>query len=165
MFLLTVFVLGQFILSREISGKDEVLDRLNNQINELTQLLALEKGGKQDLEDSVCQSAGAALPWLKPKSQAAATARPGAAAYRRTATRQEQARCRANLPSRGTVSAQCPQSGRVAQPADRSIAVSQIAAVEEALQVSRIARTSRARPKSRISAADSMSRWRNACRN
>jgi len=52
MFLLTVFVLGQFILSREISGKDEVLDRLNNQINELTQLLALEKGGKQDLEDS-----------------------------------------------------------------------------------------------------------------
>ena len=52
MFLLTVFVLGQFILSREISGKDEVLDRLNNQINELTQLLALEKSGKQDLEDS-----------------------------------------------------------------------------------------------------------------
>jgi chemotaxis protein MotB len=52
MFLLTVFVLGQFILSQEISGKDEVLDRLNNQINELTELLALEKGGKQDLEDS-----------------------------------------------------------------------------------------------------------------
>jgi chemotaxis protein MotB len=52
MFLLTVFVLGQFILSREISGRDEVLERLNNQINELTELLALEKGGKQDLEDS-----------------------------------------------------------------------------------------------------------------
>jgi chemotaxis protein MotB len=52
MFLLTVFVLGQFILSREISGKDAVLNRLNNQINELTQLLALEKSGKQDLEDS-----------------------------------------------------------------------------------------------------------------
>eukprot|EP01035_Chromulina_nebulosa_P060088 gene60088-82213_t len=52
MFLLVVFVLGQFILSREISGKDAVLDRLNNQINELTQLLALEKSGKQDLEDS-----------------------------------------------------------------------------------------------------------------
>jgi chemotaxis protein MotB len=52
MFLLTVFVLGQFVLSREISGKDEVLDRLNNQINELTRLLALEKSGKQDLEDS-----------------------------------------------------------------------------------------------------------------
>ncbi len=53
MFLLTVFVLGQFILSREITGKDEVLLRLNNQINELTELLALEKGGKRDLEDTL----------------------------------------------------------------------------------------------------------------
>lgn len=53
MFLLTVFVLAQFVLSREISGKDEVLTRLNNQIAELTELLALEKGGKQDLEDSL----------------------------------------------------------------------------------------------------------------
>jgi len=53
MFLLTVFVLAQFILSREISGKDQVLDRLNSQINELTQLLALEKGSKQDVEDTL----------------------------------------------------------------------------------------------------------------
>ncbi|MBY3204606.1 peptidoglycan -binding protein [Rhizobium laguerreae] len=53
MFLLTVFVVGQFILSREISGRDEVLSRLNSQINELTQLLALEKGSNQDLQDSV----------------------------------------------------------------------------------------------------------------
>ena len=53
MFLLTVFVLAQFILSREISGKDEVLNRLNSQINELTQLLALEQSGKQDLEDTL----------------------------------------------------------------------------------------------------------------
>ncbi|MFL5166392.1 MAG: peptidoglycan-binding protein, partial [Microvirga sp.] len=43
MFLLTVFVLAQFLLSREISGKDTVLNRLNSQINELTQLLALER--------------------------------------------------------------------------------------------------------------------------
>lgn len=32
MFLLSVFVLAQFLLSREISGKDEVLTRLNSQI-------------------------------------------------------------------------------------------------------------------------------------
>ena len=37
-----------------------MLNRLNSQINELTQLLALEKGGKQDLEDSARQSAGVA---------------------------------------------------------------------------------------------------------
>ncbi|WP_421593806.1 peptidoglycan -binding protein [Shinella sp. M27] len=53
MFLLTVFVLAQFFLSREISGKDDVLNRLTSQINELTQLLALEKSGKQDLEDAL----------------------------------------------------------------------------------------------------------------
>ncbi|QRM56622.1 peptidoglycan -binding protein [Sinorhizobium sp. BG8] len=53
MFLLCVFVLAQFFLSREITGKDDVLNRLTSQINELTQLLALEKSGKQDLEDSL----------------------------------------------------------------------------------------------------------------
>lgn len=53
MFLLTVFVVAQFVLSREISGKDEVLNRLNSQIAELTQMLALEKSGKQDLEDTL----------------------------------------------------------------------------------------------------------------
>lgn len=53
MFLLSVFVLAQFLLSREISGKDEVLNRLNSQINELTQLLSLERSNNQDLQDSL----------------------------------------------------------------------------------------------------------------
>src|SRR5690606_26569751 len=47
----SVFVLAQFLLSQEITGRDEVLNRLNSQINELTQLLALEQSGTQDLED------------------------------------------------------------------------------------------------------------------
>ncbi len=53
MFLLTVFVLAQFLLSREITGRDEVLNRLNSQIAELTELLALEKGNAQDFEDQL----------------------------------------------------------------------------------------------------------------
>jgi chemotaxis protein MotB len=53
MFLLSVFVIAQFLLSREVSGKDEALNRLNAQINELTQLLALERTNSQDMEDSV----------------------------------------------------------------------------------------------------------------
>lgn len=53
MFLLSVFVLAQFLLSQEITGRDQVLNRLNAQINELTQLLALERSGAQDLEDSL----------------------------------------------------------------------------------------------------------------
>ena len=42
-FLLSVFMLAQFFLSREVSGKDEALTRLNRQIEELTNLLALER--------------------------------------------------------------------------------------------------------------------------
>ena len=53
MFLLSVFVLAHFLISQEISGRDQVLNRLNTQINELTQLLALERSNSQDLEDSL----------------------------------------------------------------------------------------------------------------
>jgi chemotaxis protein MotB len=53
MFLLSVFVIAQFLLSREVAGKDEVLNRLNSQINELTQLLALEKSNSQDAQDQL----------------------------------------------------------------------------------------------------------------
>ncbi|MCG6858826.1 MAG: peptidoglycan -binding protein [Salaquimonas sp.] len=53
MFLLSVFVLAQFLLSQEITGKDAVLNRLNDQINELTNLLALERTNRQDIEDSL----------------------------------------------------------------------------------------------------------------
>ncbi|MGL4489740.1 MAG: peptidoglycan -binding protein [Rhizobiaceae bacterium] len=53
MFLLSVFVLAQYLLSREISGKDDVLNQLNSQISELTELLALERTGNQDLESSL----------------------------------------------------------------------------------------------------------------
>src|SRR6204780_1999414 len=45
-FLLSVFMLAQFFLSREVSGKDEALTRLNRQIEELTNLLALERTQK-----------------------------------------------------------------------------------------------------------------------
>ncbi len=53
MFLLSVFVLAQFLLSQEVEERDEVLTRLNSQINELTQLLALERASTQDAEDQL----------------------------------------------------------------------------------------------------------------
>src|SRR6476659_8032449 len=52
-FLLTVFVVVQFFLSQEMAGKDTALSRLNAQIAQLTDLLALEKTGKNDLEDQM----------------------------------------------------------------------------------------------------------------
>src|SRR5271157_3767900 len=47
-FLLSVFMLAQFFLSREVTGKDTALQKLNQQIEELTSLLALERSQKSD---------------------------------------------------------------------------------------------------------------------
>ncbi len=44
MFLLSIFMVSQFYVSRESSGKDDALRRLTRQISELTNLLSLEKG-------------------------------------------------------------------------------------------------------------------------
>jgi chemotaxis protein MotB len=52
-FLLSVFVLGQFFLSQELTGKDTVLDRLNRQIAELSDLLALERASGKEAKDSL----------------------------------------------------------------------------------------------------------------
>ncbi|MDQ4136682.1 MAG: peptidoglycan-binding protein, partial [Pseudomonadota bacterium] len=52
-FLISVFMLGQFFLARELSSRDTVLDRLNRQIAELTDLLALERSGRRELEQTV----------------------------------------------------------------------------------------------------------------
>jgi len=54
-FLLTIFVVVQFFLSQEVAGKDTALARLNVQIAQLTDLLALEKTSKVSLEDEVAR--------------------------------------------------------------------------------------------------------------
>ena len=52
-FLLSVFMLAQFFLSREVSGKDTALAKLNHQIEELTSLLAMERTGKNDAQSNL----------------------------------------------------------------------------------------------------------------
>src|SRR5262245_3914406 len=52
-FILSIFVLGQFFLSQEVTGKDEALTRLNSQIEELSQLLALERSSNRGMQDQV----------------------------------------------------------------------------------------------------------------
>ncbi len=54
-FLLTVFVVIQFYLQQELTGKDTALTRLNAQIAELTDLLSMEKSGKANVEDQLAQ--------------------------------------------------------------------------------------------------------------
>src|ERR1700684_3052452 len=52
-FLLSVFMLSQFFMSREVTGKDTALNKLNRQIEELTSLLALERAVKSDAQSSI----------------------------------------------------------------------------------------------------------------
>jgi len=52
-FLLSVFMVVQFILTQVASGKDTALQRLNKQIAQLTELLALETSTKKTLEDDL----------------------------------------------------------------------------------------------------------------
>jgi chemotaxis protein MotB len=52
-FLLTVFMVAQFFLSQQVTDKDAALDKLNSQISELTDLLALERINKKNLESNL----------------------------------------------------------------------------------------------------------------
>jgi chemotaxis protein MotB len=52
-FLLSVFVVAQFVLSREVTNKETALEALNAQLAELTEFLALERSGKRSLQDEL----------------------------------------------------------------------------------------------------------------
>jgi chemotaxis protein MotB len=52
-FLLTVFVVTQFFLTQEITGKDTALARLNSQMKQLSELLSLERSNSGSLEDQL----------------------------------------------------------------------------------------------------------------
>ena len=54
-FLLSVFLVVQFFLSQEVTGKDKALEQLNAKIAQLNDLLSLEKLGKLALDDQVGQ--------------------------------------------------------------------------------------------------------------
>jgi len=51
-FILLVFTAGQFYLSEVLSGRDQALQRLQRQVNELGDLLAMERRAKEDLQAS-----------------------------------------------------------------------------------------------------------------
>src|SRR5664279_5239638 len=54
-FLLTVFVVVQFVLSQEVTGKDSALQRLSARIAQLTDLLGLEQSSKTSMEEQIAQ--------------------------------------------------------------------------------------------------------------
>ncbi|WP_213773484.1 peptidoglycan -binding protein [Bradyrhizobium sp. dw_78] len=54
-FLLSVFLVVQFFLSQQISGKDKALEQLNAKIAQLNDMLSLEKLGQLTLDDQISQ--------------------------------------------------------------------------------------------------------------
>ncbi len=54
-FVLLVFLLSQFYLGQALSGRDQALERLSRQINELSELLSLERKANADLRLNVAQ--------------------------------------------------------------------------------------------------------------
>src|SRR6201984_1829304 len=54
-FLLTVFLVVQFFLSQEVTGKDKALEQPNAKIAQLSDLLSLEKLGNLSLDDQISQ--------------------------------------------------------------------------------------------------------------
>ena len=52
-FLMSLFMLSNFFITQQTSGKDTLLSRLNRQLSQLTELLALERSKKESVEDSL----------------------------------------------------------------------------------------------------------------
>ncbi len=54
-FLLMIFVVAQFYLNDALIGRDRALDRLNEQVSELAELLSLERSANLNLRSNVAQ--------------------------------------------------------------------------------------------------------------
>jgi chemotaxis protein MotB len=52
-FLMALFMLANFVVTQAASGKDTMLTKLNRQLAELTELLALERSKKESVQDSL----------------------------------------------------------------------------------------------------------------
>ena len=68
-FLLSVFLVVQFFLSQEVTGKDKALEALNAKIAQLNDLLSLEKLTGSNLSDQLSQTrAGSTSRGNRPRS-------------------------------------------------------------------------------------------------
>ena len=52
-FLMSLFMLANFVVTQAVSGKDTMLTKLNRQLAELTELLALERSKEESAQDSL----------------------------------------------------------------------------------------------------------------
>lgn len=66
--LMSIFMIAQYFSAQEVTGKDSALQRLTQQISELTSLLSLEKGKSQSAQDELA-ALQASLASLKAENQ------------------------------------------------------------------------------------------------
>ncbi len=66
--LMSIFMIAQYFSAQEVTGKDSALQRLTQQISELTSILALEKGKSQSAQDELA-SLQASLSSLKAENE------------------------------------------------------------------------------------------------
>ena len=158
-FLLSVFVLVQFFLSQEVTGKDTALQRLNAQIAQLTELLSLEKVGKANLEDTLA-SLRANLATGRERARPAQGRQRGPA--RAAAARAERARRRSSTRRRASRRARWRRSSCSTSRSPRCAASLPRSKTRSKPPRARTRNRRRASP---ISASGSTSRWRSACRN
>ena len=147
-FLLSVFVMAQYFLSRDVGGKDAALARLN----------------QADRGIDLAPVAGKRRQGRGPANLAAlsATLESDAAGARRARGRRAGAAAE-NLDAEKQLSARAQAQRRSPQPADRRLA--QPARRDAGGAVAQEARTRKTRRASPISARASMSLWRRRCRN
>jgi chemotaxis protein MotB len=50
-FLMSLFMLSSYFITTQTSGKDTMLSRLNRQLSQLTELLALERSKKESIDE------------------------------------------------------------------------------------------------------------------
>ena len=161
-FLLSVFMLAQFFLSREVTGKDTALARLNHQIEELTSLLALERSQKS--EDQT-QDLDADRDARSVAERAAAPARRGLARRRQRRGGERQGERRGQRARRAAADLRSARWRRSTSSISRSPRCASNWRRSRKRSTPRKPPTRRRRPRSPTSASASTSRWRRRCRN
>ena len=157
-FLLSVFMLAQFFLAREITTQETALERLNRQITELTDLLALERSNRRTVEETVTGLQTTLRASEADRSRLQGMLESGSAAD------QKASQLGAALESEKQATARAALPGRAPEPADRGDAPPARRPRGGARRL-RDRATRRARPASPTSAAGSTSRWRSASRS
>ena len=71
-FLVMIFAVAQFYLTDLLTGRDEALERLNAQVNELAEMLNLERTASAELQESFAQLSGDLQIALSDRDQLAA---------------------------------------------------------------------------------------------